>query len=223
MDSKILEAGQQAQPFEKMRELTTPEIERISSQAAAKMNAMGSLASCVTMVEQLDAYVKEMRKFVGGARSPGRVRRSGLGHHRAVQGHAAADGVDVVGNAGKSSPSAGELIRSRRCHNRRPPLQPRFVGAHIGSGVRLVALQLDHNSRLRHSVDGIAEDDVGRESICHAGTAAILCSKIPNDRPAACRDTTNGYWCYAGRTRPCTTSTKAARPAIVAFPGVMQL
>ena len=28
------------------------------------MNAMGSLASCVTMVEQLDAYVKEMRKFV---------------------------------------------------------------------------------------------------------------------------------------------------------------
>src|SRR5258706_15556790 len=42
--------------------------------------------------------------------------------------------------------------------------------------------------------------------------------KIPNDRLAVCRDTTNEYWCCAGRTLPCMPPTTAARPAIWVFP-----
>jgi len=64
MDSKILDAGLGAQPFEKMREEVDGVLARVASQAHAKMLSMGSLTSCLTMIEQLDAHIKEMRIFV---------------------------------------------------------------------------------------------------------------------------------------------------------------
>ncbi len=64
MDSKILEAGQQAQPFEKMREEANGVLKEISLAAQAKMAAIGSLTACMHMAEQTDACIKEMRVFV---------------------------------------------------------------------------------------------------------------------------------------------------------------
>ena len=47
-----------------MREDANEVLAQLSATTQAKLNAMGSLASCVSMVDQLDAYVKLIGDFV---------------------------------------------------------------------------------------------------------------------------------------------------------------
>ena len=64
MASKILDAGAEAQTFEKMREDANGVLQRLTAKSVAAMNAAGSLAVCMNMVEQLDTYVKLLGDFV---------------------------------------------------------------------------------------------------------------------------------------------------------------
>ena len=47
-----------------MHEVANGMLAQLSMSTQAKLNAMGSLAACVSMVEQLDTYVKLLGDFV---------------------------------------------------------------------------------------------------------------------------------------------------------------